>query len=156
MAGSRRASSSHRKGKIARSEWPRIAARHANGESHAAIARDYGCSAPNIRYIVKGQKKKKKKKKKTGFAEPVQRSALRRQLDTALRGKVFSELGHRATSELASLIIALDGASAGSRDALSRLHDATVSAMLCLARMLIEIERLERAAGSVEKGAPDV
>jgi hypothetical protein len=40
------------RGKIARAEWPKIAARVAGGESMAAIARSYQCTAPAIRYIV--------------------------------------------------------------------------------------------------------
>jgi transposase-like protein len=41
------------RGKIARTEWSNIANRHASGESLAAIARSYGCTAPAIRYIVR-------------------------------------------------------------------------------------------------------
>lgn len=40
------------KGKIKSSEWEAILARHTAGESLANIARDYGCTAPAIRYIV--------------------------------------------------------------------------------------------------------
>jgi hypothetical protein len=39
--------------KIARSEWARIAARYAAGEALASIARDYHCTPPAIRYIVR-------------------------------------------------------------------------------------------------------
>src|SRR5690349_2158793 len=39
--------------KIPRSEWTRIAARHAAGEALASIARDYRCTPPAIRYIVR-------------------------------------------------------------------------------------------------------
>lgn len=41
------------RGKIAHSEWPKIAARVAMGESLAAVARSYRCTAPAIRYIVR-------------------------------------------------------------------------------------------------------
>src|SRR5438552_13575073 len=40
------------KGKVPRHEWPAIVRRHEAGESFAVISRDYGCSAPAIRYIV--------------------------------------------------------------------------------------------------------
>ena len=40
------------RGKISRSEWPKIALRYQNGESLTEIARSYGCTAPAIRYIV--------------------------------------------------------------------------------------------------------
>jgi transposase-like protein len=40
------------RGKISHTEWPNIARRHDSGESLAAIARSYGCTAPAIRYIV--------------------------------------------------------------------------------------------------------
>jgi hypothetical protein len=149
MPGSHRTWGSRRKGKIARSEWPRIAARRASGESQAAIARDYGCSPPNIRYIVKRQKA-------AGSVEPGQRAAPRPPSEAISGGDVFPDLGDRFASEMASLIVALDGASAGSRDALSRLREATDGVMLCAARVLIEIERVERAAGSVERGAPEL
>src|SRR6185437_13928674 len=41
------------KGKIPHSEWPEIHMRYGKGESLASIARDYRCTAPAIRYIVK-------------------------------------------------------------------------------------------------------
>jgi hypothetical protein len=41
------------KGKIPHAEWPAIRARRARGEALASIARDYGCTAPAIRYIVR-------------------------------------------------------------------------------------------------------
>src|SRR5215831_17175539 len=41
------------KGKISRTEWPNIIARYGNGETIAQIGRDYGCTAPAIRYIIK-------------------------------------------------------------------------------------------------------
>jgi hypothetical protein len=41
-----------RKGKIHRDQWPEIVRRRATGESFAGIGRDYGCSAPAMRYIV--------------------------------------------------------------------------------------------------------
>src|SRR5262245_2025236 len=40
------------KGKVPRHEWPAIVRRHEAGESFTVISRDYGCSAPAIRYIV--------------------------------------------------------------------------------------------------------
>jgi len=40
------------RGKIAKEEWPKIAARFKNGESFTQIARIYQCTAPAIRYIV--------------------------------------------------------------------------------------------------------
>ena len=44
--------SKREKGKIARTEWPAIIARHQGGETLASIARSYACTAPAIRYIV--------------------------------------------------------------------------------------------------------
>src|SRR5258707_15450560 len=41
------------KGKIPRNEWPRIISKYADGESIAQIGREYGCTAPAIRYIIK-------------------------------------------------------------------------------------------------------
>lgn len=42
--------------KIPQGEWSAIAARHAQGETIAKIAQDYGCTAPAIHYILKRQK----------------------------------------------------------------------------------------------------
>src|SRR5436190_1033992 len=41
------------KGKIPHGEWPRILSLYASGETIAQIGRDYGCTAPSIRYIIK-------------------------------------------------------------------------------------------------------
>src|SRR6266704_2004534 len=41
------------KGKIAHGEWPQILAKYAEGETIAQIGRDYGCTAPAIRYIIR-------------------------------------------------------------------------------------------------------
>ncbi len=40
------------RGKIPHAEWPKIARRVASGESLAAMAREYQCTPPAIRYIV--------------------------------------------------------------------------------------------------------
>jgi len=40
------------RGKIRRDEWPEIVGRFKKGETLAAIARSYRCTAPAIRYIV--------------------------------------------------------------------------------------------------------
>jgi transposase-like protein len=44
--------------KIPQGEWDAIAARHAQGETIARIAQDYGCTAPAIHYILKRQKQR--------------------------------------------------------------------------------------------------
>src|SRR6266566_4430667 len=41
------------KGKIPHGEWPQILAKYAGGETIAQIGRDYGCTAPAIRYIIR-------------------------------------------------------------------------------------------------------
>lgn len=46
--------------KIPQGEWDAIAARHAQGETIARIAQDYGCTAPAIHYILKRQKQRAK------------------------------------------------------------------------------------------------
>ena len=47
MAGTRE------KGKIPHGEWAKILARYRGGETIARIGRDYGCTPPAIRYIIK-------------------------------------------------------------------------------------------------------
>lgn len=42
--------------KISRAEWPAIGTRYAKGESLASIARDYRCTPPAIRYIVRTER----------------------------------------------------------------------------------------------------
>ena len=41
-----------RTGRIPNTEWPTIVARRQNGETYAAIARDYEVTGPAIKYIV--------------------------------------------------------------------------------------------------------
>ena len=54
------------RGKIARDEWPKIAARFHNGETLTEIGRSYNCPAPAIRYIVARTSTSGAKAKKMG------------------------------------------------------------------------------------------
>jgi hypothetical protein len=44
--------------KIPHGEWSAIAERYSQGESISSIARDYGCTAPGIHYILKRHKER--------------------------------------------------------------------------------------------------
>ena len=44
--------------KVPQSEWSAIAERHSQGEPISSIARNYGCTAPAIRYILKRAKER--------------------------------------------------------------------------------------------------
>ena len=114
---------SRRNGKIARSEWPVIAAR-AKLEPLTVIARDYGCTAPNIRYIAREHAKKNA----VVFVEsPTE--------------EILIRAARRVASEMAFFIVAVDGVRSGALEPLERLRDATDGVMRCAARVLTEFDR---------------
>jgi hypothetical protein len=124
------------KGKVPHSEWEKIAARRAAGESFAEIARAYDCSPPAIRYIVnrvplsKGGKALTSKPRMA--ATPVAGPS---QFDDELRQRV----GRTISSFLAAFDTSLDDTSS---EAFERLLEATDSLMRAAARIRIELERL--------------
>jgi hypothetical protein len=139
------------KGKIPRSEWPKILTRYGKGETIAQIGRDYGCTAPAIRYIVK---RSGLLKSAPDHAPSRQQVAVRRRerngLDAAPserapRGKVLlgAQVRQRVSGDVASFLVALDQAVLdGSRESLASLQEATDSLMRSAARTRLELERL--------------
>ena len=131
------------KGKVPHSEWEKIAARRAAGESFAEIARAYDCSPPAIRYIVnrmplvKGGKAAPSKPRMAGRAAAP--GAGPSQFDDELRQRV----GQAISSFLAAFDTSLDDTSS---EAFERLLEATDSLMRAAARIRIELERLRNSA----------
>lgn len=140
------------KGKIPHSEWPKILARYKSGETIARIGRDYGCTAPAIRYIVK---------RSGGLIDAAARASGKRPATVSRDAALFSEtaarpgrgaaaeqglsaeLRKRVSSDVASFLVALDHAVlSGSVDSIVGLQDATDRLMRSTARTRLELERL--------------
>jgi transposase-like protein len=133
------------RGKIPRTEWGAIAARHATGESLARIARDYDCTAPAIRYIVRQESASAAKaegargapqtpREDRGVESPPAAAAADSGLDFRLRAAI--------TVEISAFLVALDDAMGeGKTEALQRLREATDRLLRAAARIRIELER---------------
>jgi hypothetical protein len=145
------------KGKIPHSEWPKILARYSGGETIAKIGRDYGCTAPAIRYIIK---------RSGGLIDAAARASGRKSASLPRSAPLLSEAGSRLTatqpgetlpaeqglsaelrkrvsSDVASFLVALDYAVLnGSIDSIVNLQDATDRLMRSTARTRLELERL--------------
>ena len=141
------------KGKIAHSEWPTILARYGKGETIAQIGRDYGCTAPAIRYIIK---RSGLLKSAAGRGEaPLQHVATQRRERANVHGIVISsgrgspknvlgaELRQRVSGDVACFLVALDQAVLdGSPESFAELQEATDRLMRSAARTRLELERL--------------
>jgi transposase-like protein len=150
------------KGKIPHDEWPNILAKYNQGDSIAQIARDYGCTAPAIRYIIKrsGGLKDASRPERAGAAPH-----LRPQASGAAEGRELSataavpplvssrrparghvlgqELHQRVTGDIASFLAALDDVVLeGSLERVMDLQEATDQLMRSAARTRLELERL--------------
>jgi hypothetical protein len=168
------------KGKIPRNEWPRIMSKYAAGESIAQIGRDYGCTAPAIRYIVKrvemlkgdgeGPLPEGKNSPSSTSRSPATRSVARdRQkirpgsaapsyFATAAQsgtsgGLLGPELRARVTGDVVSVLAALDRAVLeGSIDSLTTLQEAVDSLMRSAARTCIDLGRILNSDARAEFG----
>jgi hypothetical protein len=141
------------KGKIPHSEWPEIQVRYGKGESLASIARDYRCTAPAIRYIVKrrlalGDGEGDRRPSASGAPreahaapEPAERKSAPVRPPPRLSG-ITLEVQKRVTTEISFFLVALDIALTHPTNAnLLALHDATDRLMRAAARVRIETER---------------
>jgi hypothetical protein len=157
------------KGKIPRSEWPNILTRYGKGETIAQIGRDYGCTAPAIRYIVKrsGLLKSAAIRERAGDAGRKQAAGQQRARvgvqvvpseRTPRERSLGAELRQRVSGDVASFLVALDQAVLdGSLESLASLREATDSLMRSAARTRLELERLlthREAAGAHEYRRP--
>jgi hypothetical protein len=149
------------KGKIPRTEWPRILSKYASGESVAQIGRDYGCTAPAIRYIIKrvgalrGDGGDGPSSERKVPPAPTSRTALGRQRNVppphvaAAAGNgagaslLGPELRARVTGDVVSVLAALDRAVLeGSVDSLTALREAVDSLMRSAARTRMDLGRI--------------
>jgi hypothetical protein len=159
------------KGKIPRNEWPRILSKYDSGESIAQIGRDYGCTAPAIRYIIKragilkgddggSGPSSERKTSQPPASRPrpsrnISRSPQRNRPSSAAPhvvtaaedgtrvGLLGPELRARVTGDVVSVLAALDRAVLeGSIDSLTALRDAVDSLMRSAARTRIDLSRI--------------
>jgi hypothetical protein len=161
--------STREKGKIPHTEWPKILAKYNGGETMAQIGRDYGCTAPAIRYIIKRSGKLKggadgerlstvskgvsserasrieEAFEAGGSVRPAGSGQLVIGRAARVTGKhvLGSELRTRVSSDVASFLVALDQAVIeGSTESIANLQDATDRLMRSTARTRLELERL--------------
>ena len=145
-------SGAREKGKIARSEWSKIVARYQAGDSIAQLGRDYGCTAPAIRYIIKrtgafraAEEGERADKTRAPASEeragglPARASHTMRAADERVLG---AELRERVSADIASFLVALDQVVEGSTQSAAELQDATDRLMRSTARVRLELERL--------------
>jgi hypothetical protein len=160
--------STREKGKIPHTEWPKILAKYNGGETIAQIGRDYGCTAPAIRYIIKRSGKLKggadggrlsvskgvSSERASRIDEAIEAGgsvrppgsgqlAIGRAARAIGKHVLGSELRRRVSSDVASFLVALDQAVIdGSADSIANLQDATDRLMRSTARTRLELERL--------------
>jgi hypothetical protein len=149
-------SAAREKGKIARSEWSKIVARYQAGDSIAQLGRDYGCTAPAIRYIIKrngafraaeGGERADLAPSQTRMSAPEERIGGRpirasHTMRAADERVLSAELRERVSADIASFLVALDQVVEGSAESAAELQDATDRLMRSTARVRLELERL--------------
>jgi hypothetical protein len=164
------------KGKIPHDEWPQILEKYDGGTTIAQIGRDYGCTAPAIRYIIRRSGRLKDRggdhapsgqavqRRRSGASRsPPSRSTDRPPLSQAptadRRGTsarlLRTQLLTRVTGDVVSFLAALDRKVLdGSPESLGVLQDAIDSLMRSAARTCIELGRaLNRdESGSLRHG----
>lgn len=143
------------KGKIERSEWSKIRSRYDAGDTIAQISRDYKCTAPAIRYIIKRTGKLKESPPALADALPAasphggERPSARRfaaieaNASRGLDGNLDAELRRRVSGDVAAFLVALDQAViAPSSESVASLQDVTDRLMRSAARVRIDLERI--------------
>jgi hypothetical protein len=157
--------------KIARSEWPAIALRFANGESLASIGRSYGCSAPAVRYIVLKQAPEAyaavlERRRRPGRAPSADRAAelvATSRADDAMRegppvenDGFDRELRQQMKIDLSAFLLAFDAVVAGgTSEDFQRLRECTDRLLHVAAWTRIELERVEKQRGAHRARVPD-
>ncbi|MBV9523743.1 MAG: hypothetical protein JO010_13165 [Alphaproteobacteria bacterium] len=150
------------KGKVPAAEWAAIAARHHAGESLTTIARDYACTAPAIRYIVKriasrdgGAASTTRASRSAASGPGIADAPVSRQKDSpahatlaaptrahARAGILDPAIRERVTGEIAAFIYALDRATmTATSAAVDELRSASDNLMRAAAKVRIELER---------------
>jgi hypothetical protein len=163
------------KGKIPHGEWPQILAKYAGGETIAQIGREYGCTAPAIRYIIRrsgrlegGSGREDLRPRTSSRGAPGHGSragsaeALSRLTAPAGYRTTASLLGPqlltRVTGDVVSFFAALDHAVLeSSLESRGVLQDAIDALMRSAARTRIELGRIlnrDKPAASRHGGVP--
>jgi uncharacterized protein (DUF433 family) len=161
------------KGKIPHGEWPQILAKYAGGDTIAQIAREYACTAPAIRYIIRRSGKLEDKsgrkslprisssgassrRSRAASAEALSRLAMPGDYGTTA-SQLGPELLTRVTGDVVSFFAALDHAVLErSLESLGILQDAIDTLMRSAARTRIELGRIlnrDKLAASRRGGA---
>ncbi len=148
------------KGKIPHGEWPQIVAKYAGGETIAQIGRDYGCTAPAIRYIIRRSEGLTGEPGREGLRSRPSSSGLSGRRDKMFSAAALPHLaapvGHgtgaslfgtqlltRVTGDTVSFLAALDYAVLeGTLESLTVLQDAIDALMRSAARTRIELGRV--------------
>ena len=151
------------RGKIAKDEWPKIAARFHSGESFTQIARSYHCTAPAIRYIVNRVSNREGRRKmerdtqgKIALVTPIATSRRsNRPANANVRSQAKPSRGNfsadspvkdvwgRINIDIATFLTAMESLSADdSEENYQALLDATDRLLWGSARTRLELERL--------------
>jgi hypothetical protein len=162
------------KGKIPHGEWPRFLAKYAGGETIAQIGRDYGCTAPAIRYIISRSERAKGESGGEGLRRRASSSGApsgrNRTVSAAALSHLPSPASHRTsasvlgpqlltrvTGDVVSFLAALDHAVLeGTPESLGVLQGAIDALMRSAARTRIELGRIvnrDEAAAPHHDGA---
>jgi hypothetical protein len=98
------------KGKIARDQWPVIAARRRKGETFMSIAKTYGCTPPAIRYILARDPQEPRSlpsaEKKNASPDAVGPAEARAARDAGVG--INSALRDRINGDIAAFLVAFD------------------------------------------------
>jgi hypothetical protein len=146
---------SREKGKIARGEWAKITARYQAGDTIAQLGRDYGCTGPAIRYIIKragafraaaegdsGDSSSGLRVRMLAPRAELGGLALRAPRPTSAVARALGhEIGKRVSADIASFLVALDEAVVSPQNA-AGLQDTTDRLMRSVARVHLELDRL--------------
>jgi len=136
------------KGKIPHSEWPKIIARYHAGETIAQIGRQYGCTAPAIRYIIKrtGNQTAAPPEglpNESRLRPPSTGPALHPDASAVIDRMLGAELRKRVSGDIASFLVALDQVVLeGTIGSAADLEEAADRLMRSVSRVRIELERL--------------
>jgi hypothetical protein len=150
------------RGKIPKSEWPKIGARFRGGETLTEIARSYGCTAPAIRYIVRRASASTAKKTEGGKLEkvavlappaPVRRAQRPDGLSDRAPGRrgatglpvdsLTRDIWDRVNTDVAQFLAAMDSLlSDDSAANYEALLEATDRLLWASARTRLELERI--------------
>jgi hypothetical protein len=138
------------RGKIRREEWPKIAERFREGETLAAIARSYQCTAPAIRYIIARSSTRPAKRTREAMVAalpdrlaPTERTRAPVNLRPPDVRDSTREIWSRIDNDIATFLAAMDALSLNESDsAYETLLMATDRLLWASARTRLELEQI--------------